>query len=117
MSNPRNNPGNNSGNNPGNNSTTPGNNSTTPGNNPGNNSGNNPGNNPGNNSTTPGNNTSLSTLRKILEATQNTEGFMNMNIFGLQINRTCLILMIIYTLIIMYKDDIMKSKIIKNILK
>ena len=45
------------------------------------------------------------------------EGFINMNIFGLKINRSCLILMIIYTLIIMYKEDIMKTQFVKNLLK
>jgi len=51
------------------------------------------------------------------ESDNKKEGFTNMNIFGLQINRTCLILMIIYTLIIMYKEDIMKTQFVKNILK
>ena len=45
------------------------------------------------------------------------EGFMNMNLFGLQINRTCLLLIIIFTLIIMYKEDIMKTSFVKELLK
>ena len=47
----------------------------------------------------------------------NKEGFTNIQFMGLNINRTCLILMIIYTLLFMYKEEIMKTNLVKNIMK
>ena len=51
------------------------------------------------------------------EAATAPEGFVNMNIFGLRINRTCLILIIIFTILFMYKEKIMKTKFVKNFVK
>ena len=45
------------------------------------------------------------------------EGFTNFHMFGLHINRTCLILILVYILLFMYKEDIMKMKFVKNLMK
>lgn len=45
------------------------------------------------------------------------EGFTNFHVFGLHINRTCLILILIYVLVFMYKEDIMKMKFVNNLVK
>ena len=47
----------------------------------------------------------------------NKEGFQNINILGFNFNRTCIILLIIFTLIVMYKEEIMKLKIVKQVFK
>ena len=47
----------------------------------------------------------------------NNEGFQNINILGFNFNRTCIILLIIFTLIVMYKEEIMKLKIVKQVFK
>tara|TARA_Y100001935_G_C17311314_1_gene516511 strand:- start:942 stop:1151 length:210 start_codon:yes stop_codon:yes gene_type:complete len=57
----------------------------------------------------------LKSLEKNNKSTE--EGFTNIQFMGLNINRTCLILMIIYTLLFMYKEEIMKTNLVKNIMK
>ena len=79
------------------------------GNTPSNNNSNTPSNNnnnkhSNNNNNTPSNNNS-------------NEGFQNINILGFNFNRTCMMLLIIFTLIVMYKEDIMKLKFMKQVFK
>ena len=52
-------------------------------------------------------------ILKVLESIKHTEPFTN----EFHINNTCIVLIVIYSILFMYKEEIMKMDIIKKLLK